>query len=121
MFKEVLPDRVTSDRGMLHTLAAEVRACNRTNGWYDKERGFEADIALLHSEISEAFEAYRERGFDSWEKADGKPMGVASELADELVRLLDTADRLKVDLFAEYRRKMDYNWNRGYRHGGKIV
>jgi NTP pyrophosphatase (non-canonical NTP hydrolase) len=74
-------------------------------------------LALLHSEVSEALDAYRKRGFVSWTREDGKPEGFAEELADVFIRLVDTAVRYDVDLAAEVRRKMDFNWTRPARHG----
>lgn len=112
-----------------------VNAVNVANGWFDKSRSFGEDIALLHSEASEALEAYRDHGLDDATKTcdvhgeyhrgthkctgDGKPEGVGSELADVLIRLLDTCSRYNIDLPAEFERKIKYNATRGNRHGGK--
>lgn len=86
-------------------------------------RTFGDDVALLHSEVSEALEAYRDHGTEDAtaprETGLPKPEGVGSELADVLVRLLDTCQRYDVDLFAEWRRKVTFNWTRPARHGGR--
>lgn len=108
--------------GLAPALAAAqtaVRRVNETNGWFDRDRSFGEDIALLHSEVSEALEAYRDQGLTAWVTESGKPEGVGSELADVLVRLLDTCERYGVDLADEFARKLAYNAGRGHRHGGK--
>lgn len=106
---------------------------NQTNGWFESDRTVGDDIALLHSEVSEMLEAYREHGLRDATgivAADitgvskpgdriAKPEGFGSECADVLVRLLDTCQRRGVDLAAEFERKLAYNKQRGYRHGGK--
>lgn len=78
--------------------AAEVHRINTDNGWYDGEpRSYGAGIALIHSEISEALEAYRVWGLADVTQQEcavhsGK-VYVASELADVLIRILDQCNR----------------------------
>ena len=76
---------------ILTQLQAEVRQVNELNGWFDRERPFSADIALLHSEVSELF-----GGLELNDAAN-----VAEEFADILIRLLDTAERRKWNLERE--------------------
>lgn len=119
---------------VIKAMTQAVREVNEANGWHeqDKPRTVGEDCALLHSEITEAFEAWRHHGFaDQTDHPDDgceqhgefppKPEGWGSELADVLIRLLDTADRTGVDLAAEFDRKLAYNRTRGYRHGGLPV
>lgn len=94
---------------VFQTMTNDVAAVNEANGWYDDQRTFGDDCALLHSEVSEALEAYR--------KHDDQHIG--SELADILIRLLDTCHRRDIDLYGEYVAKMAINRGRPYRHGNK--
>lgn len=114
---------------------------NVHNGWFDGERTFGDEIALIHSEASEALEAFRADGFSDLVRlaegmyppksltvalaADqgriGKPEGVASELADIVIRVLDSAKRHGIDIEDAIVRKLNYNATRGYRHGGKAL
>lgn len=111
-----------------------VKEVNEANGWFESDRTFGDDMALLHSEVSECFEAYRKHNIDDvTQELCGlaahdlgvshlcKPEGVGSELADVLVRLLDTCERYNIDLEAEFNRKLRYNATRGYRHGNRLV
>ncbi len=97
--------------GALQDATEFVNTVNHANGWHDDERDFAADIALLHSEVSEAFEGYRK----------GDDANVAEELADVFIRLLDTCSRRGVNLATEFDKKMKRNAERGYKHGGKRV
>lgn len=70
-----------------------------------------AALALIHSEVTEALEAFRV----------GDREGFDEELADILIRLLDTAGGLGVDLDEQVHLKLEKNRTRGHRHGGKRV
>lgn len=121
-----------------------IKDVNVANGWYEETRPFSAEAALLHSEVSEMYEAYRSWGVTDETlaqcKLNGKhptgigsrsesstlplphlckPEGVGSELADIFIRLLDTCDRYDIDLVQEFERKLAYNATRGFKHGGK--
>jgi NTP pyrophosphatase (non-canonical NTP hydrolase) len=89
-------------------------------GFYDPPPSIEQRLCLIHSEVSEALEAYRERGLESWKREDGKPEGLASELADVVIRIADFAGHLKIDLDAEIRQKSDFNESRPERHGKRF-
>lgn len=80
-------------------------------------------MMLIVSEVSEMLEAYRSNrkpgGY--YHEVDGKPEGVASELADVMIRCLDYAEIYGVPLGAVMVAKLMYNTTRPYQHGGKNV
>ncbi len=105
-------------------MQAEIYKINVEKGWRGpdaKEVSFGEAMALLHSEVSEALNAYRIAGTADLTIEGGKPEGVGSEFADVLIRLLDDCDLFGIDLEAEYERKVAYNRTRPYRHGGKAL
>jgi len=95
----------------LYKMMDEVYVVTEANGWYDDSRNFGVDIALLHSEVSEMFEGFRN---NDW-------ANVHEEAADIFIRLLDTCRRYNIDLEDEYEKKMKKNKERDYKHGGKVV
>ena len=72
-------------------LQADVYDNAEKHGWWDKERPVPEMIALLHSEVSEAFEAYCDNKFVTTLSPSGKPEGFYSEIADVVIRALDMA------------------------------
>lgn len=103
------------------------RVCHANSvehGFLDQGRSFGDEIALLHSELSEALECYREgAGYDETTYENGvKPIGIPSELADVLVRVFDTCGARGIQSIGHVLvDKMTYNHSRPHRHGGKRV
>lgn len=93
----------------------------KRKGWLEREVTVPEQCALIHSEISEALECYREGQLPSWFDTEGKPQGIASEYADAVIRIAHYCSLLDIDLEDALRAKMTYNELRPYRHGGKKI
>lgn len=136
-------------------LSDAIASNNYEKGWrapntpLDQTRPVGDLIALLHSEVTEAFEAYRNNEPDLWYEYDfgdekttptdvmatqptyttpghsnvifGKPQGIASELADVIIRVLDMAEEKRIPLMRAIFDKHAYNQTRPWKHGGKAV
>lgn len=93
-----------------------------------KQKGFHGDnrtigdvIALMHSELSEALEEYRNGRMETWFSDGGKPEGFGVELADCVIRIADTCGTLGFDLEQLIKIKMEYNSTRPFKHGGRKI
>ena len=125
----------------MNTLSQEIHENAVSHGWWEEERGFPEVLALCHSELSEALEEYRDGKppiyaitncqacndeaytcdeiKDTFNCIQAKPEGVAVELADCIIRILDYCGHADIDIETAIRAKMEYNKTRPYRHGGK--
>lgn len=101
----------------LNEFAAEVHKNAIAHGWYDGAIDFPGIVALIHSEVSEALAEYRDGKPVVY--GDEKPEGLAVELCDAIMRILDYLAYLGVDIEATLEAKHAYNLGRPYRHGGK--
>ena len=127
----------------LNAFAKEVHGNAEDHGWWVEERHLPEILMLCVSELAEALEEYREGrpdvycGHDNryggvceraasgectsmnddFERA--KPEGVAIELADCIIRILDYCGYAGIDIEEAIRIKHRYNKSRQYRHGGK--
>jgi len=83
------------------------------HGWYEDQRSVPELLCLIHSEVSEALEGYRNG------VKDGEKGCLAEELADVVIRVFDMAEAYGIDIVNEINNKHEYNKTRPYRHGGK--
>lgn len=104
----------------------------REHGWWpeidDGREPSPTDInsrlMLIVSEVAEACEDLRDGSSLSEVRVrfgDKKPVGFAVELADVVIRVMDLAGALGIDLQRAIELKTEYNAKRPFRHGGKAL
>lgn len=87
------------------------------HGWWEDDRSLAEVIALCHSELSEALEADRKGQPMSYYQEDGKPDGIAVEMMDCVIRILDWFGKEGIDAERILEEKHEYNRKRPYKHG----
>ena len=102
----------------INYITKEIHDNSVKHGWWDEPRTFGDIVALCHSELSEALEAYRNNEPMAWDN-NGKPDGVAVEMIDCVIRILDWCGSEGIDVWETLKLKHEYNKTRPYKHGGK--
>jgi len=91
----------------LNAYVAEVRALAEAKGFGSGEERFWEMLTLIHSEVSEAADAYKK----------GQSLEVVGEeLIDAIIRIFHLLSALGVDAETLYQHKMAVNWQRPYRY-----
>ena len=131
----------------LNELAKEIHRNAVEHGWWEEDRGFAEVVALCHAELSEALEEYRDNHPMVWyrcpeqpnqgphscdlcpyelEECDVrgdqmKPEGIAVEMIDCMIRILDWCGNAGIDVDKVLHNKHEYNKTRPNKHGGKKI
>ena len=104
----------------INELVAAAYANAQSKGWHEQPRSVGEEIALIHSELSEALEEARDSRplTEVYRKGDSpKPEGFAIELADAIIRIFDMAGKDALDLECAIAENMADNRTRPHRHG----
>ena len=98
-----MPESIKEWQAVIHNNAI-------VKGFWEEQRSIPEMLCLIHSEVSECLEVYR----------GGHEGTIGEELADIVIRVLDMAEGLSIDLQSEMTKKHKFNLTRPRMHGKKI-
>lgn len=112
--RKVQPEVTNMQHVVINDLSYEAHQTSVNKGFWDGQdkndpRVLGMKLALIHSEVSELLEIYRE----------SHGAGEAEEMADIVIRVMDLAAARGVDLGRAIVMKMAYNATRPHKHGEK--
>ena len=89
--------------------AKEIHKNAINHGWWEEPCNIPVALCMVHSEVSEALEAYRNHDNENF----------SEELADIIIRVFDLAEGLNINIEKAMVEKHTENIKRSYKHGGK--
>ena len=105
----------------LNVLASRINAWARDKGFTEQVENPSRTMLLVISEVIEAFEEYRDgRSFQEVyynPSKPGKPEGFPIEIAGTIIRLLDMAAAMEINISKALDISMQYNETRPHKHG----
>jgi len=121
---------------MINDLSKKVHENARSKGFYDYKKNIGEMLALIHSEVSEALEADRNKQYCNINSAESNVLmgwiddidfqkdykdkvkgSFEEEMADIVIRVMDMCAFKGIDLEYHIRAKMRYNSSRVRMHG----
>ena len=103
----------------LNELAREFWQVAEDHGFHDVNNSPPTWCANLHGEVSEFWEAWRKGVLDKLCDKAIELTCAEEELADIVIRALEVAEQMGIDMDRAVAAKHAYNKQRPYRHGGK--
>ena len=120
------------DAFVISRVTNEAHAVNVANGWWktrdrvlmlgreEKAIVVIGALGLICSEVGEAMEAVRKHDPMTWADTKTKDT-LACELSDIVIRTMDLAGSIGIDLGEAVRVGLERNKGRGHMHGGKAA
>ena len=103
----------------LNKLSLFCQTESKNKGWTDFN--ISNSISNLHGEVSELWEAYRKNKFSDKSDKEGLDLTNAEEeIADILIRTLEIAAWLNIDVEKVIKEKIRFNRTRPFKNGGRL-